>query len=283
MTAPSEQKYALGLSPHGFHRIAYQVWGRPDAPRSVVCVHGLVRNAHDFDHLAAALAENLRVICVDIPGRGASDDLGDPAFYAYPQYLADMTALLARLDVTEVDWIGTSMGGLIGMLLAAQPRTPIRRLVLNDVGPFLSAAAIARIAAYVSTPPQFPDLAAAEAYLGKIYHHVGPCTAADRAAFARHSLRPLPGGGFRLRYDPGIAQNFAAAKTGIDLWPVYDRITCPTLVLRGALSDVLDATTAAAMTQRGPRAALVTIPDIGHFPALMDTHQTDIVCNFLNS
>ncbi len=282
MTASPAQKYLLGLSPRGFHNIAYQVWGRPDAARTVVCVHGLVRNAHDFDTIAAALADTARIICVDIPGRGASDDLGDPSYYAYPQYLADMTALLARLDVAEVDWIGTSMGGLIGMLLAAQPRTPIRRLVLNDVGPFLPATAIARIAAYISNPPHLPDLAAAEAYVRKIYQNVGPCTDADRAAFTRHSIRPHPDGGFRLRYDPGIAQNFAAATADVNLWPVYDQIKCPTLVLRGALSDVLDAATATAMTERGPRAELITVPDIGHYPALMDAAQIATVRKFLN-
>lgn len=276
------QKSVLGLNPRGFHNLAYQVWGRPDAPRTIVCVHGLVRNAHDFDKIAAALSTAARVVCIDIPGRGASDDFSDPALYVYPQYLADVTTVLARLDVSEVDWIGTSMGGLIGIMLAAQPRTPIRRLVLNDIGPLLPAAAIARIAAYVGNPPRLPDIAAAEAYIRKTYQNTGPCNADDISAMTRHSIRPHPEGGFRMRYDPGIAHNFAAAKTAIDLWPIYDQITCPTLVLRGALSDVLDAATATAMTKRGPRATLITIPDIGHFPALMDAAQIDTVRKFLN-
>lgn len=281
MTVSSIQRFARGLSPRGFHTIAYQVWGRPDAPRTVVCVHGLVRNAHDFDTIAAALADQARVVSIDVVGRGDSDDLGDPTLYAYPQYLADMAVVLAAIDAAEVDWIGTSMGGLLGMVLASQPGTPIRRLVLNDVGPFVPATALARIAAYIGNPPRLPDLATAEAYIRKIYQNTGPCTDSDFAALARHGIRPHPDGGFRMNYDPAIAQNFATLKTDVDLWPVYDQIKCPTLVLHGANSDVLDAATATAMTARGPRAKLVTIPGIGHCPALMDADQIGQVRSFL--
>lgn len=281
MTAAYTQSFARGLSPRGFHNITYNVWGRADAPRTVVCVHGLVRNAHDFDTIAAALSDRARVVCIDVVGRGDSDDLPDPTLYAYPQYLADMAVVLAAINATEVDWIGTSMGGLIGMVLAAQPGTPIRRLILNDVGPFIPAAALARIAAYIGNPPRLPDLATAEAYIRKIYQNTGPCTDADFAALARHSVRPHPDGGFRMNYDPTIAQNFATLKADVDLWPVYDQIKCPTLVLRGANSDVLDAATATVMTTRGAHAELITIPGIGHCPALMDANQIGLVRNFL--
>ena len=276
-----QKKFFHGLSARGFHRLAYYEWGAADATRTVVCVHGLTRNARDFDVLAASLASDCRVICIDIVGRGDSDWLSDPSLYAYPQYLADMTALLARLGTAQVDWIGTSMGGLIGILLAAQPRTPISRLVLNDVGPFIGSAAMARIASYISQPPVLPDMAAALAYIRTIYQNTGPCTDADYQTMTETSIRPLPDGGFALRYDPAIAVNFAALSGDLDLWPYYDRISCPTLVLRGAQSDVLTDETAAAMTRRGPQAQLVVIPGIGHYPALRDAKQINIVTKFL--
>lgn len=276
------QKFVYGLSARGFHKIAYTVWGKATAARTIVCVHGLTRNARDFDRLAAALAASgARVVCIDVVGRGASDDLRDPTLYAYPQYLSDMAVVLARLGTKQVDWVGTSMGGLIGIILAAQPQSPIRRLILNDVGPFIPAAAMARIAHYITAVPPLPDFASALHYIQTIYRNTGPCTAADYQAMTEHSIVALPSGGYRLRYDPAIAQNFAAIKGDVDLWGFYDAITCPTLLLRGALSDVLTATTATEMTQRGPRAQLVTIPDIGHFPALMDTGQIDLVQKFL--
>ncbi len=276
-----QQKFIHGLSARGFHRLAYYEWGAADATRTIVCVHGLTRNARDFDVLAASLASDCRVICVDIVGRGDSDWLSDPSLYAYPQYLADMTALLARLGTAQVDWIGTSMGGLIGILLAAQPRTPISRLVLNDVGPFIGSAAMTRIASYISQPPVLPDMAAALAYIRTIYQNTGPCTDADYQTMTETSIRPLPDGGYALQYDPAIAVNFAALSGDLDLWPYYDRISCPTLVLRGAQSDVLTDETAAAMTRRGPQAQLVVIPGIGHYPALRDAKQIDSVTKFL--
>ncbi len=276
-----QKKFFHGLSARGFHRLAYYEWGAADATRTVVCVHGLTRNARDFDVLAASLASDCRVICIDIVGRGDSDWLSDPSLYAYPQYLADMTALLARLGTAQVDWIGTSMGGLIGILLAAQPRTPISRLVLNDVGPFIGSAAMARIASYISQPPVLSDMAAALAYIRTIYQNTGPCTDADYQTMTETSIRPLPDGGYALQYDPAIAVNFAALSGDLDLWPYYDRISCPTLVLRGAQSDVLTDETAAAMTRRGPQAQLVVIPGIGHYPALRDAKQIDIVTKFL--
>ncbi len=173
------------------------------------------------------------------------------------------------------------MGGLIGMMLAAQPQSPIRRLVLNDIGPFLPHTATARIAEYISNIPPLPDYATAEAYVRKLYRLTGPCSDADYQAMAKHSIIPLPAGGYTLNYDPAIAPGFAAIKADLDLWPYYDNIPCPTLVLRGALSDVLTAETAEAMPQRGPKAQLVTIPEIGHYPALMDTAQIALVQEFL--
>lgn len=270
------------LSPAGFHHVAYTRWGRTDASRTVVCVHGLTRNGRDFDRLALNLADAARVVCPDVVGRGRSDWLADPALYGYPLYMADMAALIARLDVDEIDWVGTSMGGLIGMMLAAQPNSPIRRLVINDVGPFVAKAGLERIADYVGRDPVFEDSAALESYLRFILMGFGRLDDADWRHLAEHSARTLPDGRLGLAYDPGIAAAFRDRPVGdVDLWPIWDAIRCPVLVLRGATSDLLRPDTAVEMTRRGPKARLVEIAGAGHAPALMDAEQIGIVRRFL--
>ena len=281
------------LSPGGFHAMTYREFGAPDAGRVVICVHGLTRNGRDFDTLAAALAEaGCRVVCPDIVGRGESSWLSDPAGYAFPQYLADMTVLLARLEAEAVDWVGTSMGGLIGMTMAAQSSTaqsgsPLRRLVLNDVGPFLPKAALARIGAYVGHDPRFANLEAAEAYVRDVHAGFGALADHEWRHLTEISVAAAEGGGegggaLRLRYDPGIGAAFhAAPPEDVDLWAVWDRLTVPTLVLRGADSDLLLPETAAEMTRRGPRAELTEIAGCGHAPALMDPAQVARVRDWL--
>lgn len=276
------EKSLLGLSAVGFHRIAYWEWGERSARPTTICVHGLTRNGGDFDELAKVLGQDRRVICPDVVGRGRSDWLTNPDLYGYPQYLADTAALIARLDVDEVDWVGTSMGGLIGMLLAAQPQSPIRRLVINDVGPFVPVAALERIASYLGADPVFEDLAAVEAYLRYIYMSFGEIPDHAWQAMAQHSARHRPDGRFGLAYDPGIAKPLQSQPLAdVDLWPVWDRVQCATLVLRGAESDLLLAETAEEMTQRGPRPRLVAFPGIGHAPSLMVPEQIELVRQFL--
>jgi pimeloyl-ACP methyl ester carboxylesterase len=272
----------LGLGPHGFHRVAYADWRTPGSRRTLVCCHGLTRTGRDFDVLAASLEGEYRVVCPDVPGRGRSDWL-TPADYGYPVYLSDMAALIARIGADEVDWLGTSMGGLVGMMLAAQPKTPIRRLILNDVGPFLPAAAVARIAAYVGTNPRCGSLAEAEAYLKSVHAPFGPLTGDQWRQLAEHSVRRLPEGGWALHYDPAIAQGFQALPPGdVNLWPVWDAVSCPVLVLRGAVSDVLTADTARAMQDRGPKDVTVReLAGIGHAPVLMDADQIALVREWL--
>jgi pimeloyl-ACP methyl ester carboxylesterase len=276
----------LGLSPSGFHRLSYTQWGEAHAPHVVVCVHGLTRNARDFDFLAQALASHCRVICPDVVGRGQSGWLARKDDYAYPQYLADMTALIAR--VTEhlqpdarIDWVGTSMGGLIGMLLAAQPGHPICRMVLNDVGPFIPKAALARIALYLGKAPRFASLEEAERYVRIASAPFGPLSDAQWRHLTEHNVRREADGSFVMSYDPGIATAFAAHQQDIDLWAQYDRIDCPVLTVRGMDSDVLLHTTAEEMTRRGPRAGLVELAGIGHAPTLMAADQIEAVCDFL--
>ena len=274
-------RFVLGQNPLGFHRMAYTEWGATGDEVPVICVHGLARNGRDFDRLAAALAAERRVICPDIVGRGASDNLPDPTLYTYAQYCADMTALIARIDAPQVDWVGTSMGGVIGMMLAAQPNSPIRRLIINDIGPFIPLAAIRRIGDYVGRTTAFDSVEQLERHLRVIYASFGITRDEDWRDFAVHSQRALPNGQITKAYDIGIAHNFSAAQADVDLWAVYDRVRCPTLVLRGAQSDVLPAEIAEEMTRRGPCAELVEIPDVGHAPALLETVQISYIQRFL--
>ena len=278
-----QQGSILGLSPAGFHSIAYTAWGDP-AGRLTFCVHGLTRNGRDFDRLAQALAAQGRyVICPDVVGRGKSDWLPRPELYSYPQYLADMAALMARFADREMDYVGTSMGGLMGMMLAAQPHTPLRRMVINDVGPFIPKSALERLAGYVGSNPHFADLAEAEAYLRRVHAAFGITQDAQWQELTAQSVRQDPAGGLRLHYDPAIAQAFSAALVDVNLWPVWDMIRLPVMVLHGVQSDLLLAETAAEMTRRGPRAILHDVPGCGHAPALMDEAQIKIVADFLNA
>ncbi len=275
----------LGLSAAGFHRIAYTDWGDPAAERVILCVHGLTRNSRDFDRLAETLAEQgARVICPDIVGRGRSDWLASPYLYGYPQYLADVNALIARVGVSEVDFVGTSMGGLIGQMLAAQPKSPIRRLVLNDVGPFVAKAPLDRIVDYVGIDPIFEDVAAVEAYLRFLYPGFGVLPNACWRAMAEHGHRVRPDERLGLAYDPGIGQALKAAPVeDIVLWPLWDRIPGPVLTLRGQTSDLLLATTAEEMRSRGPKATVVDIPGTAHAPSLMIDDQIALISEFLLS
>jgi len=279
--APAERAF-LGLSATGFHRVAYWEWGQ--GPRTIVCVHGLTRNGRDFDVLAERLSERLgaRIVCPDVVGRGRSGRLANPDLYGYPQYLADMAALIARLDVESVDWVGTSMGGLIGLLLAAQPNSPIRRLVVNDVGPFVPKAALERLASYVGTDPAFATEAEVEAYLRTHYSGFGRLTDAQWAHLARHSAVRQPDGSFRMAYDPGISRLFKTAPIGdVDLWPVWKSVRCPVLLVRGTESDLLPNETAQRMLIEGPPTTLVEVPETGHAPALMEEAQLRAVEAFL--
>jgi len=271
----------LGLSSAGFHRIAYAQWGRPDNDRVLVCVHGLTRTGRDFDALAQALEARYRVACPDVVGRGRSDWLPDPELYQFTQYLTDMAMLVARLNVDAVDWVGTSMGGIIGMLLAAQPNTPIRRLVLNDIGPFIPRAALEGISEYLGKAPKFDDIGAAADYLSQVHSGFGPLSREQWLHLARTCTR-ADGDGYRLAYDPGIAQSSSTRPEDVDLWAQWDRVDCPVLVLRGAASDLLSPDTLAQMKKRSPkRVDSIEFQGVGHAPALMDEEQIAAVRDWL--
>lgn len=274
------------LGARGLHRMAWVEWGAPDNPRVLVCVHGLARQGRDFDTLAQAMAGEYRVVCPDVVGRGRSDWLADPAGYVIPQYVADMVTLLARLDAAEVHWVGTSMGGLIGMGLAALPNSPLRRLVLNDVGPRIEFAALARIGQYLGMPVRWDTVEDAAAALWTVSRSFGPHTPAQWLALSRPQLRP-DGTGWQPHYDPAIAIPFRAvtpelaAAGEVAAWQAWDAISCPTLLLRGAESDLLGRDTAEAMTRRGPKARLHEFAGVGHAPTLVQPDQVAVVRDFL--
>ena len=269
-------------SPSGLHRLVYSEWGARDNPRVLLCIHGLARNGRDFDELARALASDYRVVCPDLVGRGRSDWLRDPAGYSIAQYVADLLVLIARLDVERVDWLGTSLGGLIGMVLASLDGTPIAQLVLNDVGPVIAGEALKRIGDYLGRAPRFDTMADAENYIRQVSAPFGALSDANWRALTESSVLPCEDGRFAMRYDPAIAQSFQqAASSDIDLWPLYDRIRCPTLLVRGAQSDLLSREVALAMTARGPRPQLVEVAGVGHAPMFMNDAQIAIVGDFL--
>ncbi len=272
----------LAETPHGFYRMAYAEWAGPAGAPTVVCVHGLTRNGRDFDVLAEALSSDFRVVCPDMLGRGKSEWLEHSEDYDYAIYVGVLAQLIARLDVPEVLWVGTSTGGLIGMFTAALPHAPIKRLVMNDIGPLLAKAGLARIAAYVGLDPSFPDLAALEAYQREIAAGFGPLTDVQWRHLATHAARRKADGSLGLAYDPRIADAFKVAPPAdLDFWSHWDRVACPTLVLRGANSDLLQRPDALAMTRRGPRARLIEFRGVGHAPALMAPDQIAAVRGFL--
>ena len=272
-------------SPSGLHRMAYTEWGDPANPQVLVCVHGLSRNGRDFDDLARAMADSHRVVCPDIVGRGRSDWLRDPSGYGVPQYVTDMMVLIARLDVETVQWLGTSMGGLIGMVLASLPGTPVSRLLLNDVGPAISSESIRRIGEYIGRAPRFAGLEEAERYIRAVSAPFGALSDTQWRALTESSVRPAADGGLEMIYDPKIADSFhrATAAGMIDLWPMFDRVRCPTRIVRGEFSDLLSAEVAQAMTARGPHPDLVQVPGVGHAPMFMDEAQIAIAREFFTA
>ena len=270
----------LCLDPHGWHRMRYTEWGDPRNPRLLVCVHGLTRTGRDFDYLAERLCDAYRVVCPDVAGRGRSDWLRDPRDYSYPVYLNDMAVLLASLHAETVDWIGTSMGGIIGMLLAAAPGSPIRKLVMNDIGSVVPQASLKRIGQYVGKEPSFATLEEYEAAM-RAFSPFGELTEAQWRHLALHVAKQGEDGRWSPRYDPGVALNFdAATGADVDLRAYWSAVHGPALVIRGAESDVLLPETLEEMMRR-PRTEGYVVPRNGHPPMLMNDAQVGRVRQFL--
>jgi pimeloyl-ACP methyl ester carboxylesterase len=312
MFAIPRLRHFPSLNPNGFHRVAYTEWGSAHNPHVVVCVHGLTRNSRDFDYLAARLASDCRVVCLDVVGRGLSDWLPDKSGYGFALYQSDAAALLAHVAARSggllaglagffqrlgrprrIDWVGTSMGGLIGMMLAAKARSPVGRLVLNDVGPLVPWSGLVRLKnAHAGLNAKFKDLSAAEQHIRAACAAFGPLSDRKWRHVTRYSVRRNDDGSYSLAYDPGIVSGLRRGNhgdiefggdflQGVDLWPVWEQVKCPTLVLRGAESELLLEATAKQMAERGPRARLVAFPGIGHAPWLMTEDQIRVVCDFL--
>ncbi|MDP4002274.1 alpha/beta fold hydrolase [Methylobacterium sp. NEAU K] len=282
---PFRTGHFSAYAPHDFHRIAYVEWGDADSPHVVICVHGLSRQGRDFDPLGYRLAKmGYRVVCPDLPGRGMSGWLKDPELYGLPQYAADMAALIGHLRIAgKVDWVGTSLGGLTGMVLAASANTPIGRMVINDIGPFLPWAPIRHIGSRLRDAPRLHhNLASGESRLRTVLAPFGSLTDEQWRHIAKHSFFPEPNGGWRPHYDPGIGDAFRPGRVySVSMWRDWDAITCPVLLLRGAHSELLLASTADEMTRRGPPTERVEIPECGHAPALLDDSQLRIVTDWL--
>ncbi|MEW5011714.1 MAG: alpha/beta hydrolase [Cycloclasticus sp.] len=268
-------QYLRSVSSAGIHKLSFSEWGDKANPRVLVCSHGLTRNKHDFDTLATMLAEQYRVICYDFPGRGESGWLSNKDDYNYQQYSIDALMVIAYSGAAQVDWLGTSMGGLQGIILAAMPNSPIKRLILNDVGPFISQDAMSFIASYVGKQEVFDDLQQLEGYLRLTHAGMGQLSDQQWQQITTHSHRILNDGKVGLLYDPGISQAFkTSAAEDVNLWPLWQAIQQPTLLIRGENSALLSEATADKMTVTGPCADLINIPNTGHAPALMN--QTDI-------
>ena len=284
--SPFQIKTVQCLSPAGLHNMAYKEWGDPKNPAVLLCVHGVTRVSDDFDALAAVMSDRYRVICPDVVGRGRSSWLANPLGYQLPQYIGDMVTLIARLDVAQIDWFGTSMGGLIGMGVAALKDHPIRKMLLNDIGPTINYAALMRIAEYMGKEVRFPTFEAGIDYIRTIAAPFGPHSDEQWHKLAGDVLREQKDGQWIRHYDPALALAFSsfteesAAQSEAALWAIYDAIQCPVLLVRGSESDLLSRETADLMTQRGPRAALTELAGIGHAPTFMQPEQIALARDF---
>jgi pimeloyl-ACP methyl ester carboxylesterase len=275
--------HVLCMSPQGLHRTAFWEWTDPTEANLPVlfCAHGLTRNGRDFELVAQRLSKRYRVIAIDYVGRGQSDRLPSAANYIVPQYVADSLTVIARLGVDQVTWLGTSMGGIVGMVLAAMPKTPIKTLVLNDIGPEIAPAGLARIATMVGRAPELSDYEQAKKIVVANSSNFGEHSEAHWELFVKHYV-VAQGKNWVFNYDPAIAQGTKQSqREPINLWPYYDQIKAPTLVIRGALSDLFAADVAQQMTVRGPKAKLIVIDRVGHAPTLLPSDQIDHIEQFL--
>lgn len=287
---PLITKTYCGATPAGFHQIAYREYGDKKNP-CIIAVHGLTRNAYDFHALGCQLQGEYRFIAVDMPGRGQSDPLRDPAYYTYYQYANDLISLISRLDVTECYWVGTSMGGLLGMILASLPGSPIRKLILNDIGPFVSHDVIQRIRRYAGVEVKTPTRAELEAIAHEIYAPFGPISQENWRKVMDHNIRELEDGTFTFAYDCRVTQQFDTElstaqntdpKGNLTFWPYWDALTCDVMVIHGAQSDLLTRSILDKMASRGPQFHYHCVKEAGHAPWLLDPSLLDEIHRWLN-
>ena len=275
------RSYFVGCqSPSGPHRVHVTEWGDVANPHVLVCVHGLTRCGRDFDVLAEALADKYRIVCPDVVGRGESDWLVNKADYTYPQYASDMVRVIAKTGAKSVHWVGTSMGGIIGMLLAAQPHSPITRFVINDVGCFIPKQSLQRIGMYVGVSPLFRSVDEVVQAV-KVVSPFGPLTDQQWYALTLPLIKKTNAGMWQFRYDPGVGDAFKTQPIAdVDLSEYWNAITCPVLVTRGAESDLLLAQTYETMCRK-PGVTGVTFANTGHAPMFLSNETISPVREFL--
>lgn len=275
-------KHILSSNNAGQHRIVYQDWGDENNPNLLICVHGLTRNSRDFDYLASELSSKYRVIAPDIVGRGQSDWLPDPSLYTLEQYINDMGILLAHLKAKQVDWLGTSLGGIIGMAIASQPASPIKRLILNDIGPVIKKEAIAYLATSLAETPHFKSLDELKGFLQQAYSAMGQLDQAHWEHMVAHDHRITSEGKITRNFDPKITQSVGTLiNSDITLWDIWENIQCPVLILHGEESVILTPEICQDMLKRNPHASLKTFPGVGHTPSLIPEKQIDVVASWL--
>jgi len=268
----------------GFHKIAYSDWGHADSDNVVFCLHGLTRNRHDFDALASSLAADRRVVCPDLAGRGKSEWLADSVNYNLLQYNLDFTVLSARIGAPQFDIVGTSLGGLMGMSMAGISNSPIRKLVINDIGPTVPIRALRRLMAYVGTDPEFESVEELESYLRIKLSPFAPMTDRDWRHMAESSIRETETG-FRLAFDPNIVNNFNRywLVVHFNLWKFWKAINCPVLLLRGGKSDFLSTQLRDSMMESLPHAQTIEFADAGHVPSINSAEQIGLIRNWLDT
>jgi len=278
---PSQHFY-WGLSPQGFHKLAYVEWGDKENPNVLICTHALTRNSRDFDYLARALQKNYRIICPDLIGRGKSDYPGNALVYNFPQYMSDMVALLARTGVEKVHWLGTSLGGIIGMMLAAQPFSPIKSLILNDVGMIVPSLALQRIGTYARNNHGFSSFEDAKSYFQTVLSPMGALDSEKWSHITKYSTLASTTEALRLAYDPAIGESFLNQPTPtLHLETYWQSIQCPILVLQGEHSDFLPPDILTKMLYFQPKAKVITLPECGHAPSLMEPYQIGLIEEWL--
>lgn len=265
----SSDHFYFGLSSEGFHRNYYRQWGDADNPNIIICVHGVTRLSRDFDTLAQALSKQYRIICPDVVGRGYSDWFGNKRNYNFMQYCADMNSLISHINAERVHWIGTSMGGLIGLILSALSHTPIQSLILNDVGPTLKRAELQNLGRYIGRAPTFPTQEDLLEYYKETYRAYGELPEKQWQTMALYSSFKEDYG-YRMHYDPKIGDAFRSNYSffNFDLWKYWEEIECPTLIIRGELSTFFTQDTANKMLERDEDVEITTIKNAGHAPML---------------
>lgn len=281
-----------GLSPKGFHKLFVRIYGNPTSEKVIIAAHGLTRNSSDFHFLAQALEEDYCIYAMDMPGRGSSDDFQDPMLYNFPQYLSDLNNLIAYTRAKEITWLGTSMGGLLGMILASQENTPIKALILNDVGPLIPPEALERIKTYAGIKITFANRQEADMVLKEIFKPFNIQDPAKWNFFMDHTVKKTPEGGLTMAYDPNIVFGLGGANAGTatpapfnlgDFWNFWDKVQCPVLVLNGATSDILPPDLVQEMKKHAVPFDYFKIPGVGHAPTLFEDDQIQLIKDWLTN